>query len=167
MLNLSQYGVPEDLPKILEQFFTKDMKDLASEISIFLNTNGYDDVIEKYKNNPLFNNALGYLAVDQKANVLIPIIYHVKKEDLPLIHFEWKVPNQSLTFSNMYFLVFFNELYKKDTHINKIILSNRGAILRALADLSYTPWNDFLLPISEQMNKDFLGLPLFDSGKIA
>jgi hypothetical protein len=169
MLDLPSYGVPDNLPQVLEQFFTNEMKELAQQVVRGLSSRSASEIINQYKQNPLFNGALGYLAWTNQDVVVIPIIYDVKKEDLPLIHFEWNInhPTVNLTFSNAYFVVFYNELYRFNHKENRLFLTKRGVILRALADLSYTPWNDFLLPISDQMTKDFLGLPLFDSGKLA
>jgi len=168
MLDLSHYGVPDNLPKLLQDFFTSEMKQLADQIEVGVKETGHKETIQSFKDQPLFKEALGWLAVDQREQALIEIAYNVEKDDLTLIHFEWRIPNQliSLTFSNLYFVVYFNELYTLNPYTNQLVLSKRGAILRALTNLSYTPWNDFLLPISNQMTKDFMTLPLFDSGKL-
>jgi len=168
MLELSHYGVPGNLPKLLQEFFTEEMKQLADQIELDVKEKGHKETIQSFKDQNLFKEALGWLAVDQREQPLIEIAYNLEKEDLPFVHFEWKIPNQliALTFSNLYFVVYFNELYTMNPYTNKLVLSKRGAILRALTNISYTPWNDFLLPVSNQMTKDFMTLPLFDSGKL-
>ena len=168
MLELSHYGAPDNLPQLLQEFFTAEMKQLADQIEVGVNEKGHKETIQSFKDQPLFKEALGWLAVDQREQPLLEIAYHVEKDDLLSVHFEWRIPNQliSLTFSNLYFVVYFNELYTLNSYTNELVLSKRGAILRALTNLSYTPWNDFLLPVSNQMTRDFMTLPLFDSGKL-
>jgi hypothetical protein len=167
MLHLPYYGVPANLPQAFESFFTDHMKALAAQFAPLLEKQGATAVIETYKNEEHFNPALAFLALNAQAHILIPIIYAVKKEDLTRIHFEWGIPNDDVAIncSNAYFVIFYNELYFFDALKGQYRLTKRGVILRALATLSYTPWKDFLLPVSDQMNSDFLGLPFVDSGK--
>jgi hypothetical protein len=165
MFKQELYGVPIDLESTLSDYFTAEMKQLAMELLSFLKEKAPTLLIQQYKDNKFFNTALAYLAFLNKAPEVISIIYDITEEDLQRVHFEWHVPHPDvhLSFSNYYFLVFYNELYAFDEDRREYYLTNRGIILRALADLSYTPWESFLLPVSEKMHKDFLWLTLINT----
>ena len=160
MFYLENYGIPDELHGMLERLFTPEHQDLAKKIEQLVLNEGVDSIII-LKDNPSFKYALSYLAWIEKDLIVTPIIYNIEKEDLLKINFDWQISFDSIdiTFSNAYFLLFYNELYKRDEARNKIYLSKRGVILRALADLSFVPWQSFDLPVSEQINHDFLFMP--------
>jgi hypothetical protein len=160
MFYLENYGIPDELHGMLDQLFTIEHQDLAKKIEQIVLNEGIDAAMT-LKDNPAFKYALSYLAWIEKDLILPPIIYNIEKEDLLNINFDWLISfdNIEITFSNAYFLLFYNQLYKRDDARNLVYLSKRGVILRALADLSFVPWDCFELPVSEKINHDFLFMP--------
>ncbi len=164
MLYLPYYGVPENYLDTLEAFFqAPEICALYSEITSQTQSTPLE-IIEKYHENGFFPYAIGKAAMENHVAFLIPLIYALPDEKREYIHFEWKIPHPQidLTFSNAFFVAYFNELYRTMPDMVGRKLSSRGVALRALAHLSYTPWVNFLLPINKECADNFLQLPRYD-----
>lgn len=168
MFELKNFGIPEEERQLMENFFTDPMIELSVIVQQSLKDVGRQVTLSTHKENPLIKEALGYLAFKGDLYTLNNLLYFIEKEDTKKIHFDWKIPNQKipLTFSNQYFAVFYDQLYKYNIlgTNEKILL--RGAILRALCQVTFIPWKTFFLPVTERMIKDFDGMPLLDSGRL-
>jgi hypothetical protein len=165
MLHLPHYGIPDNYPKTFEDFISaKEIADLYDELCMAQKNTSIKDIVEKYAEHPYFNYALGYCAVKENLALLVPIVYAIPFNKRSRVHFEWKIPHDEfeLTFSNAYFIVYFNELYRKTPDLVGRNLAAKGVALRALAHLSYTSWTNFMLPISEESIEFFLKMPLCD-----
>ncbi len=164
MLYLPYYGVPENYVHSLENFLeSPQINELYKEITQQTDKTPLE-ILEKYQENPFFNYAIGKAAVENHLSFLIPIIYSVPDDKREYIHFEWKIPHPEidLTFSNAFFISYFNELYRSIPDQVGRKLASRGVALRALAHLSYTPWINFMLPINQDCVENFLKLPLYE-----
>ncbi|MBM4222730.1 MAG: hypothetical protein FJ161_02885 [Gammaproteobacteria bacterium] len=164
MLNIAHYGAPPGYTEHVRAFFSPEIISLSEALVREADSKPPAELIASYIDNPNFCYALGYAAISEKASFLISILYSVTSEQKTRIHFEWKIPHPThlLTFSNAYFLIFYNELYRDRPDIMGRTLAIKGVCLRALSSLSYTPWISFLLPVTDRMVDDFLKLPLFD-----
>jgi len=167
MLYLPHYGVPIDYEKSIEMFLgAKEISDLYAEICAQPDVHPRK-MLETYHKHPYFNYALGKAALEKNFALLITYIYSVPDEYREWIHFEWKIPHEEyeLTFSNAYFVAYFNELYRDVPDCVGRRLSPQGVALRALSYLSYTPWVNFMLPIRDDTVDFFLKMPLYDRDK--
>ena len=164
MLKLEEYGVHANQFELMEKFFTQPMKDLAGILKTSIAENGGQATFEKYSSEPLFKEAIGYIAFEGDLESFNKIVYQAKKNEMTL-HFDWEIPGQKtpLTFSNHYFSIFFNDLYKHHLNGKKENILTRGAILAGLAKFSSCPWKTFLLPVTSKMIADLNALPFLDS----
>jgi len=164
MLYLPHYGFPINYEESVIKFLA------APEIlALYMEICAQKDlspsaILEKYHKHPYFNYALGKAAMENNLALLIPCVYSVPNEQREFVHFEWKIPHEEyeLTFSNAYFIANFNGLYRAIPDLVGRKLSPKGVALRALAHLSYTPWINFMLPISDDAVDFFLKMPLYD-----
>jgi hypothetical protein len=164
MLYLPYYGVPENYIDSVNSFFeSPEISALYKEITEQKDQTPLE-LLEKYHENPYFNYAIGNAAVENNLSFLIPLIYALPDEKREYVHFEWKIPHPEieLTFSNAFFIAYFNELYRDTPDPVGRKLAARGVALRALSHLSYTPWVNFMLPINQDCVENFLKLPLYD-----
>ncbi len=164
MLEIAHYGFPEDYQEKFHQFFSPEIHQYTQQLLQEYEQIGPEALIAKHIDHPLFNYAIADAAVQGQASFVIGVIYAVLPEQKEKIHFEWSIPhpNLLLTFSNAYFVVLYNQLYRKIPDLVDRRLTKEGICLRALCTLSYTPWRSILLPVSSQMTEDFMNLPLFD-----
>jgi len=125
------------------------------------------DVIAKYAKEGYLGYVVVLAAIEMNLSFLIPLAYSLSLDDRKHVYCDWIIehPEIDLTASNAFFVSYFNELYYSKPDIMGRYLSSKGVALRALAYLSYLPWVNFHLPVTDTIVSHFLYLPLCDREK--
>ncbi len=121
------------------------------------------ELIQKYVHEGYLGYLLVIAAIENNLSFLIPIVYALSISDRKRVYCDWIIehPEIDLTASNAFFISYFNELYLDKPDLLGRSLSSRGIALRALAYISYIPWINFRLPVTDTMMMHFLNLPLY------